>query len=65
MTVTESRGYASEVQRGIMPFMWFDRREEIAEKSSRAHTRLFRATLALQLLLLPFLPAAMDLGIVI
>jgi hypothetical protein len=64
MTATASKRYASEVQRGTMPFLWFGTCEEITEKSSGAHTRLFRATLALQLLLLPFLPATMDLGVI-
>jgi hypothetical protein len=33
MAATESRSYASEVQPGTMPFLWFGRCEEITEKS--------------------------------
>ena len=57
---TESRCYASDVQRGALPLLWFGKREKITEKFHRAYAALLGTTLALRLLSISLLSVAMD-----
>jgi hypothetical protein len=59
---TESRCYASDVQRGALSLLWFGKREKITEKFHRACAALLGTTLVLRLLSLSLLSIAMDGG---